>query len=132
MLFYLGIAPYFIVRLFLRKTVHLSIPLCERHRRQTSVFGWIGIFALIAAIPAGYGTYSALGDLEGGIWGFFLSFFLLVLALILLWAHYPLRAVKIDKNCSVFEGADEAFLKLLPVSVDATQQLNLLKKDSRC
>jgi hypothetical protein len=113
-LFFLGILPYFVIRLFLRKTVRLLVPLCERHQRQTRALAWASAITLLTAIPAGYGLYVGFGEPDGGTWGFFFAFFLIVVALVLLWAHYPLRAVQIDKKASVFRGANEDFLKLLP------------------
>jgi Double zinc ribbon len=120
-LFVLGILPYFIIRLFLRKTVKLLVPLCEQHRGRARALARVGVITLIAAIPAGYGVYAAVGEADAAISGFSCAFLLIAVALILLWAHYPLRAVRIDKNGSVFQGANEAFLSLLS-SASASNQ----------
>jgi hypothetical protein len=53
-LFFLGIFPYFLVRLFVRKTVRLLVPLCEQHHRVAKNSGIAGIVVLLVSIPAGF------------------------------------------------------------------------------
>jgi double zinc ribbon protein len=113
-LFFLGIAPYFIARFFLRKTARLHVPLCERHHNRYHRLGTAGTVILVASLPVSFLVASVIGDIEGNIWGFVSVFGLAVVGLVLLWAHYPLRATLIDDDRAVFNGACEDFLKLLP------------------
>lgn len=110
----LGIWPYFIIRLFLRKTTKLRVPLCERHYNRYHGLGIAAAVALVASIPVGFLVASLAGEPDGAIWGFFSGFAVALVGLILIWAHYPLRATQIDAQKAVFTGAGERFLQLLP------------------
>lgn len=110
-LFFLGILPYFLVRLFVRKTVKLLVPLCDRHHHHARRLGVAAAVTLVVSIPTGFIVGAVVGDLEGGIWGFLSFFFLLIAGLVLLWAHYPLQAAHIDNDQAIFEGAHDVFLR---------------------
>jgi len=112
-LFVLGILPYFIARLFLRKTFRLAVPLCERHYNRARNLGITAIVILAASIPVGLIVYEVLGGDDGVIGGFFSSFFLIVAGLVVVWAHYPLQAVHVDHDRATLTGACENFLGLL-------------------
>ncbi len=112
-LFFLGILPYFLVRLFVRKTVKLLVPLCEHHYQRARRLGIAAAVTLIASIPVGFVVDAVVGEKEGGIWAFLCSFFLIIAGLVLLWAHYPLQAVHIDDEEAIFHGANDGFLRLL-------------------
>ncbi len=109
----LGILPYFLVRLLLRKTVRLLIPLCERHRRRVHTLGMAAAVVLVGAIPTAVIIGSVFSE-EGAAWGLFSFASLVVVGLVLLWAYPPLRAVHIDKSHATFDGACMEFLRLLP------------------
>jgi ribosomal protein L40E len=110
----LGILPYFLVRLLLRKTFRLLVPLCERHHRRVHALGVASVVALVAAIPTAFAVGSVFGNGDGTAWGLASFASLVVAGLVLLWAYAPLRAVHIDKRQATFYGACGDFLKLLP------------------
>ena len=110
----LGIWPYFIIRLFLRKTIKLRVPLCERHYNRYHGLGIAAAVALVASIPVGFlAPHSRESRMEQS-GAFSLDLQSALVGLILIWAHYPLRATQIDAQKAVFTGAGERFLQLLP------------------
>jgi hypothetical protein len=55
----------------------------EEGRALRRNLGIVGVIILLASIPAGFAISYAVGEPEGFAWGFFLSLFLIVAALIL-------------------------------------------------
>src|ERR1700731_2632352 len=66
-LFYFGILPYFIARLFLRKTFRLAVPLCQRHYNRARNLRIAAIVILAASIPVGLIVNEVLGVDDGVI-----------------------------------------------------------------
>jgi hypothetical protein len=112
-LFYFGILPYFIARLFLRKTFRLAVPLCQRHYNRARNLRTAAIVILAASIPVGLIVNEVLGGDDGVIAGFFSSFFLIVAGLVVMWFHHPLQAMHVDADSATLTGACENFLGLL-------------------
>jgi hypothetical protein len=112
-LFYFGILPYFIARLFLRKTFRLTVPLCERHYNRAHNLGITATVILAVSIPVGLMVSKLLGGDDGMVVGFFTSFFLIVVGLVVVWLHYPLQAVHVGRDEATLTGACENFLGLL-------------------
>lgn len=112
-LFYFGILPYFIARLFVRRKFRLAVPLCERHFYRARSLGLTAIVILVASIPVGLIVNKVVGADDGVIAGFFTSFFLIVAGLVVVWVHYPLQAVHVGRDEATLTGACESFLGLL-------------------
>ena len=123
-LFFLGILPYFIARLFLRKTVKLLVPLCDQHFNRSHRLRVAALVTLVVSIPAGFVVNAAVGEIDGTLWGVVSTGLLVVSGLVFLWMSYPLRAVLIDRNASTFMGACEDFLKSLPSLKDQRVESN--------
>jgi hypothetical protein len=111
--FFFGILPYFILRLFLRKTIRLAVPLCEHHYNRARNLGIAATVILVASIPFGLIVDEVLRGDAGLMGGLFSSFFLIVAGLVVMWFRYPLQAIRIDKDSATLAGASENFLGLL-------------------
>jgi len=108
-----GCLLYVIVALVVRKRFDLLVPLREIHFRRRRLWRPVGALLMLIAFPAivvgmmsdqpGWGVLIAATSLLGGI-------------LVLGTAGSTLRAAKISDHFAVFRGADEAFLRLLPVA----------------
>lgn len=110
LLIFLGIFPYVLIRLLLRKRVRILVPLCETHGSHAHRLKIITIITLVSAIPVGFIVGAAAGEDSG-----FLLFGLLVVAgTVLLWVYPPLRPIFIDKTHATFDGACDEFLRLVP------------------
>src|SRR6266581_4615374 len=111
--FFLGIFPYFILRLFLRKKFRLAVPLCERHYNRARNLHITAIVILAASIPVGLIVNEVLGGDNRVMAGFFSSFFLIVAGVVVVWFHYPLQAMHVDSDSATLTGACKNFLELL-------------------
>jgi hypothetical protein len=114
LLFFLGILPYFIARLLLRRTVRLSVPLCDRHYNRSHklmIAAWV---CIAASIPVGFFVASVGASQDNVILAFFSGFGVLVIGFVIMWAHYPLTATLIEADHAELSGACSDFLQSLP------------------
>ena len=83
----LGVLPYLILRLFLRKAVGLLVPLCERHYRISSNLRLTGVILIVVGLLGGIALIASLGDPDRVMWGLLLGALLILIGFIFEWAQ---------------------------------------------
>jgi hypothetical protein len=112
LLIVLGLVPYAILALALRKRIDLIVPLCAAHRarrRNLILLGWLMALGGIAAVFA----FGAL-ELNMGVAALVCLVGIVGGGVIGVQASNPMTPVRIDDHAGTFKGCGEAFLAQLP------------------
>ena len=113
-LFLLGILPYLIARIFLSRSVRLNVPLCDVHYNRSHRLMIAGRACIVAALPVGYLLASNVDPQVIGIFTVVFAFPMVVIGFVILWAHYPMTATRIEPDHAELAGASSEFLQLIP------------------
>lgn len=108
----LGLWPYFIAVLVMRKNMDLTLPLCETHRKRHRLFQILSWAALVGLGLVVLSFYSSADQAPAiaGIGALFVLSGLIFLAL----TNKPLTATSIGDEFGVFRGAAATFLERIP------------------
>jgi hypothetical protein len=112
MVIFPGLLIYAIVAMVVRKSIELSVPLCDVHQSERKRYIIIGTILLLGCIPAGVIAETELHLFDGA--GFIVGTLMFFAGCIFLARINPIRPKKIDEFGAEFTGASEEFLKLLP------------------
>lgn len=107
-----GLLIYAIVALFIRKKMELNVPLCDAHHSDRKRYNLLGAVMLIGFIPVAIMLATVLKMDAGIAWLVGLGMF--IAGVVFFSKATFLKPTKIDEQGGTFQGADEAFLKLLP------------------
>jgi hypothetical protein len=109
----LGVLPYFLIALLVRRKVHLAIPLCTNHeaarrRRMGIAVAVIGTSSLLLAIPAVFDKLVLLAAI--GFPGLLVGLFMA------LSANRVFRITGLDNRTIYLRGISPMFLQQLPTA----------------
>lgn len=114
----LGLWPYFIAVLVMRKSMGLNLPLCEAHRKRHRLLQILSAAALVVGLFLLVLSFYSSTDEAPAIAGIGALFLLLGL---ISWAvkNMLLTATSIGDEFGVFRGASATFLERIPAKPDS-------------
>lgn len=112
--YFLVISPliYIIVALIVRKSVALSVPLCDAHKKLRITLLWVGGVLLAGCIPLPV-VLGSNGDDSAVILAVWLGIAMFIAGIAFLGFSSQLRPTYIDSQVAEFTGACPAFLSAL-------------------
>lgn len=114
LLLFLGLIPYLVVALAVRKHWKLAVPLCEAHRMQHRWRRWIGVSLLIATVPTLVVLVGLASSDEGVELSVLIGVGMMIAGLVFLSRSHALLPNRIEDTHASFKGAGEDFLRYLP------------------
>jgi hypothetical protein len=120
LLIFLGLIPYIIVRLTVAEKVCIDVPFCQAHRAWRTRMNITGAVLLITSIPSSF-LWESL-ELGVGVTTLIVVGMAFLGLVVLGAVGSSFNPVYVDERCSMFNGAAEEFLSLLPSSPVSPQK----------